>query len=71
MNKDQILALSSKHKIDVSPCAAILEKASRSAYPLLDTKSDVEECQNHLDSDFMKFLASGGHLDVNILPVAV
>lgn len=71
MNKEQIIALSNEYPLNISGYAKSIEKINASTQPLFEVKSDVSECQNHLDDDFMAFLQAGGHLDLQAIPLSI
>lgn len=68
MTKEQILNLAKKYPIAVDISEEDYTKNIASA---ISKPEGVESCDNHLDVDFMEFLASGQHLNEDLLPFAI
>lgn len=69
LNKEQIIALSDKYPIDLSACIEPIRKAKETVANL-DSQCVIDECENHLDEDFMDLLTKGEHLNLSFLPLS-
>lgn len=70
LSKEEIIALSNKYPIDLDACVVALKNAEATA-AVFDTQNVIDECNNHLDEDFIQLLSKGLHLDIKRLPLSV
>jgi hypothetical protein len=65
ITKEQIIALAGQYPISLNGCEEALNKCI-APYEL---NNHLDECGNHLDTDFMDALKKGIHLDVSVVPL--
>ena len=61
--RNKALEISSKYQFSTFSVVASAENATG------DSNHTLESCNNHLDAEFMEWLAQGLHLDTDIVPL--
>lgn len=70
LSSSEIIALADKYQIDASACVTSFTKCAAITLPNFDAQS-MDECCNHLDTEFMTALKNAEFLNVDSLPLHI